>query len=165
MQKENKKNNSAGFTLVETLIYIALFSIVIGGGMVAAYEIMQGTQAGNNQVILQEEANFIYRKINWALTGASSVNVTSNSLSLTKNINGTSTNLIFNYASPNLNVERPPEVADYLNSESISVTNLVFARVIEAGKPDKINVDFTLETEQGGRNYTQNFLYVKYLRK
>ena len=38
--------------------------------MVATYQIIQSTDASTNQIILQEEANFLLRKIDAAITGA-----------------------------------------------------------------------------------------------
>src|SRR4051812_4410040 len=92
----HKKITNGGFTLIETLLYIGLFAIVIGGGMIATYQIIQSTEASKNHIILQEEANFLLRKVNWALAGATSVTANANSLVIVKNISGTSTILTFN---------------------------------------------------------------------
>jgi len=62
--------NSAGFTLMEALIYIALFVIVIGGGLVGAYQIIEGTQQVEEKTIIEAEANFLLRKLDWALSGS-----------------------------------------------------------------------------------------------
>ena len=47
-----------GFTLIETIIYLALFSIIIGGGMVSAYQIIQSTNASHEKITVQEETGF-----------------------------------------------------------------------------------------------------------
>src|SRR3989338_5692599 len=89
----------AGFTLLETLIYLFLFAIVIGGGMIAAYNIIEGTDAAYNHVVLQEEANFLFRKISWALTGATAISTPSaTSLSVTKT---GSPDLLLDFSDPN----------------------------------------------------------------
>ena len=163
MRKYNKKN-STGFTLIEIVIYLALFSIIIGGGMIAVYEIIQSADAGENQVILQEEANFLLRKIDWALTGATSVAVTSfpQTFSVTKS--GLPT-LLFDYNSSNLRLKRGSSSAVILNSSSITVSNLSFVKTVVSGKPDAITTTFTLTTAQNGRNTSQVFTTTKYLRK
>ena len=51
-----------GFTLIETMIYTALFSIIIGGGIVSAYQIITSTQGSSNQLISEQEADFLMRK-------------------------------------------------------------------------------------------------------
>ena len=62
-----------GFTLIETLIYIALFSIIMVSGFVTAYQLIQGTDSLNSKTVTEEEVNFVLRKIDWALTGISSI--------------------------------------------------------------------------------------------
>ena len=77
-----------GFTLIETLIYIVLFTVLIGGGFVTAYNLMEGTDMLNSKMIIQEETNFVLRKINWVLNGVATVNTPStgfaDTLSVTK---------------------------------------------------------------------------------
>lgn len=144
-----------GFTLIEIIIYIALFSIVIGGGMVATYSIIQSTDNGTNHVILQEEANFLLRKINWALTGAISFTIGSN-LSIAKD----GTTLVFDLNSGNMRLTKGG-VISILNSSSISVSNLTFTPVGANG----ITTTFTLTTVQNGRNTSQDYSTTKYLRQ
>ena len=57
-----------GFTLIEVLIYIVLFSILMGGGFITAYQMIDGSRKLSAKDTLQEEGNFIMRKISWALT-------------------------------------------------------------------------------------------------
>jgi Tfp pilus assembly protein PilE len=58
-----------GLTLIETIIYIALFSILIGGTFVTSFQIIESTDKVNKKTYTQEEGNFVLRKINWAFTG------------------------------------------------------------------------------------------------
>jgi len=152
--RENLKKDS-GFTLIEVIIYIGLFSVIIGGGMVATYGIIQSTDNGSNHVILQEEANFLLRKVNWALTGAESF-TTGSSLSIVKD----GITLVFDLDSENMRLTKA-SVTSILNSSSISVSNLTFTTV----KTNGITTSFTLTTAQNGRNITQNFSTTKYLRQ
>lgn len=167
--------SGAGFTLIESLIYIALFTIVIGGGMVAVYNIIEATNANTNHVILQEEANFLFRKIDWALTGATSITIpsagslTSNKLEVVKNstsiaieTNLTNLNCPINY----LCLKRDPFSPVQLNSSSLYISGLLFTRTLAAnGKPDSIKTNFSLITVQNGRATGQDFTFTKYLRK
>ncbi len=156
----------AGFTLMETLIYLALFAIVIGGGMVAVFEIIQSTDATNNKIIMQEEANFFLRKIDWSLTGATAVSVpASTSLQTTKNISGTPTQINFSLSGSNLNYQQGSGSAAVLNSSSIAVSNLSFVKTSTAGEPDAITASFTLTSVQNGRAASDNFSTTKYLRQ
>jgi len=157
-----------GFTLIETLIYIALFAIVIGGGMVAAYEIIQATDANRNQIILQEEANFVFRKIDWALTGATAITVSPSTLVTTKSISGTPTNLTFalDSTSHSITLKRNSNSANALNSTNFLATNLSFTDIpASGGSPHGVTTKFTLITVQNGRAASQDFSTTKYLRQ
>ena len=63
----------SGFTLIETIVYLALFSILMGGIVLTAYNLFEG--AGRNQVqaMVNNEGTFLIGKIQWALSGTQSV--------------------------------------------------------------------------------------------
>lgn len=74
-----------GFTLIESLIYIALFTLILSGGFATAYNLIEGTDRLNTRTVIIEESNFVLRKINWVLNGAETVTVpSSNTLEVTK---------------------------------------------------------------------------------
>jgi prepilin-type N-terminal cleavage/methylation domain-containing protein len=58
-----------GFTLMETIIYIALLSIIMSGALITSYQLIDGASSADAKATIQEEGNFVMRKINWALTG------------------------------------------------------------------------------------------------
>jgi prepilin-type N-terminal cleavage/methylation domain-containing protein len=155
-----------GFTLIESLIYLALFTIIIGGGLVSVYQIIQSTNANKNHIILQEEANFLFRKMNGVLVGTTSISQPTNNsdtdLVIIKNGSNISFHLT-NASNGDLTLN-----GTLLNSESVKVsltpTTHLFEHVIVAGKPDAIVIKFTLTTVQNGRNVSQNFSFTKYLR-
>lgn len=162
-----------GFTLLETIIYLALFTIIIGGGMVATHNIIEGTSASYNHIVLQEEANFLFRKIGSALNGALGIEVPSPQMlhiiisptpGVPKNgvsVNGTDMTLWKNIGST---VPPPSEIV--LNSASITVSGVSFIDIpTQNGKPQGVIIAFTLTTAQHGRIATQNFSTTKYLRQ
>jgi len=156
----------AGFTLIETILYLALFAIVIGGGMAAAYNIIQTTDANSNHVILQEEANFLFRKIDWALTGVTAITANTSTLVTTKPISGVSTQLTFALSVNTITLQRGTGTAVVLNSASIAVSALSFTKTAGGnGKPDSVTAAFSLITAQNGRGASQDFSLTKYLRK
>jgi hypothetical protein len=65
--------SAKGFTLFEALIYIALFTLIIGGSIASAYQIFEGTAQVQNIAERENEINFIQRKLDWVLNGASQV--------------------------------------------------------------------------------------------
>jgi len=66
-----KKN--AGFTLIETILYIGLLGILIGGGMIGVYNILEGTGRTRNTMYREQEAYFITRKIDAVISEANSI--------------------------------------------------------------------------------------------
>lgn len=75
--------NKKGFVLIEMIIYIALFSIMIGGLVVTAFQLMQSGNKTGSRIVVQEEMNFVLRKIDWTLTGASDISVSGDQKKLT----------------------------------------------------------------------------------
>jgi len=90
-----------GFTLLETILYIALFSVIITGAMVTAYELLRGSEVISEKITVQAEGNFITQKIDWVLASIASIdfpnsaNPYSTVLSVTK-YDGTEIDIQFN---------------------------------------------------------------------
>jgi len=78
----NMKNK--GFVLIEIIIYVALFSIMIGGLLVSVFNIMQNSRSTENKITSESEMTFVVKKIDWLLTGASDFSVVSGTLKVTK---------------------------------------------------------------------------------
>jgi prepilin-type N-terminal cleavage/methylation domain-containing protein len=61
---------SRGFTLIETIMYLAIFGILMSGAIVAAYSLLEGGGRNVTAIQIQEEGTFLNRKLNYVLTGA-----------------------------------------------------------------------------------------------
>jgi len=66
-------NMQKGFTLIETIIYMALLAFIMGAGITAAYYLIDSSAKGKSDTNTIAEAEFLMRKIDWAMTGAESV--------------------------------------------------------------------------------------------
>src|SRR3989344_6040986 len=62
-----------GFTLIETILYIGLFAILVGGILVSVYPIFTNTGRSSLQVTVDTEAGFLLRKFAWALSSINAV--------------------------------------------------------------------------------------------
>lgn len=130
--------SGAGFTLLETLIYIALLSFFLSSLLGITYQSLQSTQKISDQISLQQEANFLIRKMDWALTGAKNVVATNPTV-----INATTTTateirinrydattpiyLNYNSASSTMEIQVPADPAFYpLNSSNAAVNSTLF---------------------------------------
>ena len=65
-------NSKKGFTLIEIIIYIALLSLLMTGGIVAFYQIITSNDTLNQKTRTEEEGNFVMRKMAWALSSLDS---------------------------------------------------------------------------------------------
>jgi len=63
-----------GFTLLETVLYIALLAILVGGGMVGVYNILEGSGRTLQSTHREQEAYFVTRKIDAILSEATDIN-------------------------------------------------------------------------------------------
>lgn len=61
-----------GFTLIEAIIYTALLGLLMAGAVAATYQLLQGSSTTSANTTVQDEGNFVVRKLDWALTGMNS---------------------------------------------------------------------------------------------
>lgn len=165
-----KQIDQKGFTLIEMLVYLALFAIVIGGGIVTVYQIIQNSNSLQAKTVLQEEGNFILAKLNYALTGAAADTCVTIPDSSTLKIDKPScvppvaTSLTFNNkdpltGAPDKNLRLNGAV---LNSDRAEISALNFSK--SAG--EEIKAEFTLTTlSNDGKTLSQDFEITKYLRR
>ena len=98
----------SGFTLIEVIIYLALFSILIGGALVSAYSLIESNERNQTKAIVQNEGAFVLAKIDWALSGIQSVDQppfggSGALLQVTKYGGGT---IKISLSSPNIEIQR-----------------------------------------------------------
>lgn len=62
-----------GFTLIEVLIYTALFSLIIGGLLVIVYAMLDTNEDLENKILVNEEGNFLVNKISQTFEDAKQV--------------------------------------------------------------------------------------------
>jgi prepilin-type N-terminal cleavage/methylation domain-containing protein len=138
-----------GFTLMEVLIYIGLFSILMSGAVVAAYQLMGSGTHNQLSVLTQEEGTFLNRKINWALTGASAVNVSGggSTLTITRPDLGAQSPLVISGTGGTITLMRSGSAQVVLSSASLQVTDVSFVVTPAAfGRPTEVDVSFLVNT-------------------
>ncbi len=159
MKTEMKKTFREGFTLLETVIYIALFGILMSGAVTASYQLLDGGNRNKMAVLIQEEGTFLNRKINWALMGATSAVVSGgNTLTITRPDLGSESPLVITENGNAMTLKRTGGSAVPLSSDIFKITNTSF--VIEPaalGKPQSITASFLVNDK--------SFISKKYLRQ
>ncbi|PJE50773.1 MAG: hypothetical protein COV29_03525 [Candidatus Yanofskybacteria bacterium CG10_big_fil_rev_8_21_14_0_10_36_16] len=130
MTYHNTKNS--GFSLIEVLLYTLFVSFIIGGVLIAAYNMIEGTESNSENIVMQSEANFLIRKIEWGLSGARNVIVSGSNQILTIDkwgigVDGGSfePDLIFKFDSGNLSINGGSGDI-VLNSDFIEVSSSSF---------------------------------------
>ncbi|MDE2399790.1 MAG: prepilin-type N-terminal cleavage/methylation domain-containing protein [Patescibacteria group bacterium] len=157
-----------GFTLIEVIIYIALFSLLMGTALVAAYQLIDGSGKLSTKNTTQEEGNFVMRKIDWALTGVQSITTPSS---------GTTNNLVVNkYDGNTITIDltgtnpKKIEIKESTNgnaflpiiTDNVSISNLQFTYLAPTGSaPIGITATFTITKD--GVDFP--FTITKYIRK
>jgi len=130
-----------GVTLIETLVYIALFMFLIGAGMISAFYVIDSSERSKQDVSVTTESQFLLRKIDWTLT--------TNKPGLTVEID---------LSSGRARLRRNVGSWEYLTAERVLIENSIFTYVDEISpRPDSVEVSFTANGKP--------FEMIKYLRK
>ena len=135
--------------MIETLIYASLISVIIGFSLAVTYQIIDSSEKLNKKILIEEEANFLLRKIEWALTGLETINsplsgATGSILSVNK-INFSSNPLVFDLNLNNLRMKRGLAAPVILNNENLVVSNLIFEHLaMDGNKPAGVKTNFKI---------------------
>ncbi len=113
-----------GFTLIEAIIYIALLSLLLGGAVLCAYQILQGSTSLTGNTIIQDEGGFVLRKLEWALSGASTASASGSTLTVTR-FDGTTVN--FRLSGGAVEMLENAGAFARITTTNVQVTSLVFA--------------------------------------
>ncbi len=137
-----------GFTILETVIYIALFSLLMTGIIVTVYELLEGGMNNREAVAIQEEGGFINRKLSWALSGATFVDVDPDgkSLTITRPDLGGQSPLVFSEDVGEMRIARGSlGVPTPLTTSELKVENTEISIIPpHAGMPTRVSVHYTI---------------------
>jgi prepilin-type N-terminal cleavage/methylation domain-containing protein len=56
-----------GFTLIEVIIYLALFALLMSGFLVASFSLIESSGKDTTHSMVEAEGEYLLAKINWAL--------------------------------------------------------------------------------------------------
>ena len=153
-----------GFTFVEALVYIALLALMIGGGIVAAFSIIDSSEKEKTKINAIADAEFLMRKIDWALNGVNAINSPAAGASgetLSVNKSGFPSNPIvidLDLLSSRAKISRGGGPAVFLTGDRVKIEGLSFEHIADAPpKPAAIKASFTANGKI--------FQMKKYLRK
>ncbi|MDR3643431.1 MAG: hypothetical protein P4L74_07475 [Candidatus Doudnabacteria bacterium] len=162
---------TAGFTLIEVLLYIAFFAFLMGSLLGVTFQTMASAAQINKKISLEQESNFILNKLEWALADAQNVlqpGVNSGSAELGLNRYAAADNPVeftLRYGYLNMTLAGAPAGPETeLNSANIIASDFTVNASQVPGFPEKIEISLTLACAEGGTN-PQTYRLVKYLRQ
>jgi len=171
----NHTTSMRGFTLIEMVVYLTLYSMIMAGAVLAAYSLFESSERNQTKAMVQEEGSFLTGKVDWALTGAASAATSSDGLMLTVvKFNPSAGNpIVFTVSGGDMTLGRSGNPAPpVLNNDDVLLTCPpvgCFTRTDATGdgiNPESIEAHFTLHaTTSDGLPFSQNFSTVKFLRK
>ena len=164
--------NERGFTLIETLVYLALFTLIIGGLMSASYALFESGDRNQAKAMLQDEENFVIAKIMWALESAKTVSVPAvgtpgSALSVIKYDGSTAQFCLSGVDVKYLGASGSCVSSGViLNNSNVAITALTFTHVGSGSNPEYVQVDITATTKTAqGMTITLAESATRYLRK
>ncbi len=154
-------HRSRGFTLIETLVYLAIFSVLISSVVMAAYLLLQSGGKVQTQAMVIQEEQFVMATIMRHVGDANSISVpaagTIGTALTLRSFGGTIHTISLSDSDILLN-----GVA--LNNTSVRMKNLSFQR--SASAPESITVKFiTSANVPNGQTVSFSASATKYLRK
>ena len=166
---ERRVTNTRGFTLVETIIYIGLFSLIFTGIFMSIHPLFTGAARMTRNIAIEGESAFILAKIEYAL---SDTITSSQGIVTTPTVGATAATLVmefngderFEFAVDNSNAFCSPPVickmltlsedgaaAQPLNAGRVQIENFAVTHVDPPGKePRYLDVSFKANGETIG---------------
>lgn len=121
------------FTLIEVLIYSALTSIIIVYSLGGVYSLIQGSAQLQDRAIIDQEANFLLKKIGWSLSSLQEITTPpsggSDDVLTVSRYNFSSNPITFDLNSGNLRMKVGTDSAIILNNDRTVIDNLTFDHI------------------------------------
>ena len=132
---------------METIIYIALFGLLMIGVLTGVYNLLFASEGDINAMRIQQEGMFLNSKINWALSNASSVSVSpgGDTLTITRPDLGVQSPITISVTEGNMTLARAGNAALQLNNERLKVEDALFIYTESVnGRPASVSVNYKL---------------------
>jgi hypothetical protein len=143
-----------GFTLLEMVVYIALLTLILGGTLAAAYQLLAGESRVGNHEAIEEEGGFVMRKIVWmmneATTSASIVapvaGASGNTLSVER-ADGTLVQMCYpDPSAVRMGTTSCSVSSEVITTENVEVTELYFYHIpASGGAPEGVAASTTID--------------------
>jgi hypothetical protein len=167
--KANSTRWRTGFTLIETLVYIGLYTIIIGGMLAAIYGMFESNAHNETAAMLEEEGDYLVGKIDWVLSDAISVGSPTDSGNVLSISRSDGSSVSISATDETMRIKEDGDISQILNNSDVSVTDLTFVRtklINDGTNPERIAATFTMyATTSDGHVLKRDFSTLQYLRK
>lgn len=168
MRKNNLQNkrrfapkNSKGISLVETIVYVAIFSIFVIG--LAQFSTTLTKTRLHTQGVLEvnDQGSQVIKLITQILRNGSSVNAptignSGSSLSIDTGVSATNPTT-FSFSDGTLYITEGAGSPIALTNNKVVVSNLIFSNLSRVSTPNIIKISFTLTNADGRNPYSVTF--------
>jgi len=138
--------SDAGFTLIEMIFYLFFITLITGSTLGIIYQLLRNSENLKSGINIEEEGNFILKKISWVLNDSSAVNSpvinlaapfnsASVLLSVEKNNLGTENPVKIYLVNNVLKIVRGTNPEKQLNNNRFIVSSLSFDRSWDGSNP------------------------------
>jgi len=166
-----------GFTLLESLIYIALFGLIMSGMLSGIWAFTESADRTQTQAFLETEGNFLMQKMQYDLQHAKNISepigiATTSELVLTSDGTGSDSDsgtYVELYLADTILMRTVGEISLPLSSNSVTISDLSFKRAGNGTSPgttnpESIATSFQISaTTSDGQVISQNFSSIEYL--
>lgn len=166
--------NHRGFTLIEALVYLALFSILMGGAAITAYNLFDSATKVGTRTMLQEESDFMMAKIDWVMSGAKAITtpasgVTGSSLTVAKWDTAFGDPMQITQNGADLLLTRGTSASVVLNNTNTAIVSIFFNHIEGSGDgtvPEGVETVLTISgNTPTGATVTRTATSTAYLRR
>jgi prepilin-type N-terminal cleavage/methylation domain-containing protein len=167
-----QRTHNRGFTLIETMVYLALYAIIVTGALAAAYSIFESSARNQAQAMVQEEGSYLIGKVDWTVTNVTSIQspaagpLGGTILTVTK-FDGSTVSI--QQSGNDLQISENGNPFQKLNNTNIGVSGVTFIHTSPSAdgiNPQSIYASITVNaTTSDGHVYSRDFSTIKYLRK
>jgi len=127
-----------GFTILESIIYVALTAFLLGSVLVSVHPILSGAGRTADKISADAETAFVVQKIQWAMLSATTVSVPNAG---TLSVAGPYGTLVFTNTGGILYLVTNGSAPVALTASRVAFTNLTFTTVAH---PSAIDMSFSV---------------------
>ena len=167
--KRNLYTSKGGFTLIETIVYLALYTIITLGALVAVYGLFESDAHNETAAYVEEEGDFLIGKIDWVLSDTVSVQSPVDTGGLLSVTHSDGSVVRIQNIESDIRIQEGVARSETLNNSNVSVVDLVFIHTLSTADgldPESVLASFTLyATTSDGHVLSRDFSTLEYIRK